>query len=129
MTDRVIIVTPPDDIEIDGIRILLVDLFQTQTQILSAAYNTLSTQHTIINYIWRNGDPVEWLINKKHRSDIVIFNADSNNELIVGYLAAQSNSYYFGNLKLLSSANTSAIYNDSQSLDIIEKILFAHNQR
>lgn len=129
MTDRVIIVTPPDDIEIDGIRILLVDLFQTQTQILSAAYNTLSTQHTIINYIWRNGDPVEWLINKKHRSDIVIFNADSNNELIVGYLAAQSNSYYFGNLKSLSSANTSAIYNDSQSLDIIEKILFAHNQR
>ena len=60
---------------------------------------------------------------KKHKSDIIIFNADSDNDIVVGYLAAQTNSYYFGNLKLLSTVNRSAIYNTDQLYDLLEKLI------
>ena len=35
MSDKVILVTPPDDILVDAVRFLLVDLNQEQTQLIS----------------------------------------------------------------------------------------------
>ena len=35
MTDKVLVVTPPDDVLIDGFRLLLVDLDADQTKIIS----------------------------------------------------------------------------------------------
>ena len=67
-------------------------------------------------------------MDKKHKSDVIIFNADSENDLIVGYMAAQKNSYYFGNLKILNVVNNSAIYNAEQLLELLEKKITNHDE-
>jgi hypothetical protein len=123
MTDKILLVTAPDDSPIDGIRVLLVELTSDQSQIVSNALLTADTRYSIITYAWKMGDPIEWLIDKKTKSDIIIFNADTNSavELIIGYIAAQPNSYYFGNLKSLAKANNSAIYTTDQILSLLEK--------
>ena len=45
------------------------------------------------------------------KSNLIIFNAEAANEIIIGYMAAQKNSAYFGNLKDLSNINPQGIYN------------------
>ncbi len=125
MTDKILLVTAPDDSPIDGIRVLLVELNNEQSQIVSNALLTADTKYSIITYAWKMGDSVEWLIDKKIKSDIIIFNADATPngaiELIIGYIAAQPNSYYFGKLKSLAKANNSAIYTTDQILTLLEK--------
>lgn len=118
MTDKVLIVTPPDDILIDGFRLLLVDLNNDQTKIISDCLLNISSKSTVITYLWTTNDNTNWLLDKKIRSDLIIFNANSQNELIVGYIAAQKNSHYFGTLKTLAMANAKAIYasEDCESL-------------
>ena len=129
MTDKILVVTAPDDTLIDGIRVVLVELDQEQSQIVSNALLTANTRYSIITYAWKMGDSIEWLIDKKLKSDIVIFNADSGNELITGYIAAQPNSYYFGNLKSLAKANDSAIYTTDQILTLLEKAQDYHDKK
>ena len=68
MSDRVIIVTPPDDTLLDGIRFLAVDLDQSQTQVLSSSLSKLVSMPNIIVYIWNTGDSVDWLFDKKQKS-------------------------------------------------------------
>jgi hypothetical protein len=123
MTDKVILVTAPDDILIDGLRILLVDLDPEQTQLVSTALTQLETIPTIITYLWKTGDTVDWLLDKKHKSKLIIFNANSENDVIIGYMTAQPNSHYFGILKSLSIVNNSAIYNVDQISNILEKTI------
>jgi hypothetical protein len=123
MIDKIVLVTPPDDILVDGIRLLLVDVTIPQSQMVSSVLTQFETIPTVVAYMWSSGDSVDWLIDKKHKSDIIIFNADSDNDIVVGYLAAQPNSYYFGNLKLLSTVNRSAIYNTDQLYDLLEKLI------
>lgn len=114
MTDKVILVTPPDDVNQDGLRLLLVNLTPDLSQLISDSLSQIDETGTIISYIWKMGDSVSWLLDKRLKSDIIIFNADSTPngaiELIIGYIAAQRNSYYFGNLKNLAEANPNAIY-------------------
>ncbi len=119
MTDHVILVTDPDDIQIDGIRILLVDLNVDQNQTVSDSLARAEGFGNIITYIWRTGDSVDWLLDKKHKSELIIFNADSENDIIIGYMAAQKYSYYFGTLKNLSMANSRNIYNADDVTQII----------
>jgi len=123
MIDKIVLVTPPDDILVDGIRLLLVDVTIPQSQMVSSVLTQFETIPTVVAYMWSSGDSVDWLIDKKHKSDIIIFNADSDNDIVVGYLSAQPNSYYFGNLKLLSTVNRSAIYNTDQLYDLLEKLI------
>jgi hypothetical protein len=123
MIDKIVLVTPPDDILVDGIRLLLVDVTIPQSQMVSSVLTQFETIPTVVAYMWSSGDSIDWLIDKKHKSDIIIFNADSDNDIVVGYLAAQPNSYYFGNLKLLSTVNRSAIYNTDQLYDLLEKLI------
>jgi hypothetical protein len=61
------------------------------------------------------------MLDKKHKSDHIIFNADSTNDLIIGYMSAQANSSYFGTLKLLSKVAGSAIYSIEQCKDLLSK--------
>jgi len=121
--DKVYLVTPPDDVLLDGTRFILVDLTTEQTQLVSTALTSLEEAPNIIAYIWKVGDDTDWLIDKKLKSDLIIINADSENQTVVGYLAAQPNSYYFGTLKSLTSANKSAIYNTDDCIAIIDKSL------
>ena len=125
MSDKILVVTAPDDSPIDGIRVLLVELNGEQSQVVSNALLTSDTKYSIITYAWKMGDSVEWLLDKKSKSDIIIFNADVQNngaiELIIGYIAAQPQSYYFGTLRDLHLANNRAIYNTNDILSLLEK--------
>jgi hypothetical protein len=124
MSDKILVVTPPDDTLINGVRILHVELNEEQSMIVSSALMNSNTQHTVVNYVWKMGDSVEWLLDKVIKSDFILFNADSPNngatELIIGYIAAQPNSYYFGNLRDLNLVNKSVIYNSDQIINILE---------
>ncbi len=128
MTDKTIVVTPPDDILLDGPRLLLVNLNQEQLQAVSTAVMTLDIEnHTVITFVWKLGDSVEWMLNTKLKSKIIIFNADmlgnESGDLINGYLLAQGNSYYFGNLKDLHMANNRVLYNSDDVKILLERIL------
>jgi len=123
MTDNVILVTDPDDIQVDGLRLLLVDLNIDQNQIVSDALAQSQGFGSIVSYIWRYGDSIDWLLDKKHKSDLIIFNADSENDNIIGYMAAQKYSYYFGILKNLSQVNNRNIYNADDVTKILNSTL------
>jgi hypothetical protein len=123
MRDKVVIVTPPDDVIVDGIRILLIDLDGEQRQVISNALTQLPTMPAMILYLWNTTDPIEWLLDKKIKSDLIIFNANSENDVIIGYMAAQTKSYYFGTLKSLSAVNDSTIYTTEQVSTILEKVI------
>ena len=118
MTGQVLVVTTPDDVMIDGFRLLLVDLDADQTKTISDSLLKISSDTSVITYMWGSNDDSYWLLDKKAKSDLIIFNANSQNELIVGYMAAQKNSHYFGTLKTLAQANAKAIYasEDCESL-------------
>ena len=127
MTDKILLITAPDDTPLDGIRILAVNLTQEQGQIVSNAllqFDNFSIN--ILNYVWKTGDGVAWLLDKKNKSDVIIFNADAEDNTIIGYLAAQSKSYYFGTLKDLHLANDHAIYSTEDVLTLLEIIVKKH---
>lgn len=120
MTEKILVVTPPDDILYDGLRILLVDLSIEQTQLVSDALTSLNNDGTIVVYIWKISDNIEWLFDRKLKANLIIFNANSTNDLLVGYFSAQQNSYYIGTLRVLSIVNNSVIYNADQLVGILE---------
>ena len=122
MSDKILVVTPPDDILLQGIRIAHVDLTDEQGFFVSSSLLNIDMPDTIINYVWKSGNPTDWLMDKLIKSDLIIFNADSTNQTLVGWLAAQRNSYYFGNLKDLHLVNNRAIYSINDISTLLEKI-------
>jgi len=129
MSDKVLLVTTPDDVLVDGVRILLVDLVPEQQQIVSTALAQLDTIPNVVLYIWNSSHDALWLLDKKSKSDTIIFNANSENDVIIGYMAAQSNSHYFGTLKILSVVNNSTIYNIEQVSTILENVIKQYGLR
>lgn len=119
MSDQVVIVTAPDDFIQDSFRILLVDLDESQTQLVSAALLQLNHIGKLVVYKFSSGDSIAWLLDKKNKSNLIIFNADSKNEQLVGYMCAQRKSCYFGTLKSLHLANKSAIYSVDDVVNLI----------
>jgi hypothetical protein len=129
MTDKIIVATPPDDIALDGIRILVVNLTQEQGQVISNALLQFDNFNVnIVNYVWNTGNDIPWLLDKKTKSDVIIFNADVNDNTITGYLSAYTKSYYFGTLKDLHLANNRAIYTTEDVLTLLETIVKKHEQ-
>ncbi len=131
MTDRILVVTQPDDILLDGIRITHVDLTEEQSSIISTALINSTLPHTIINYVWKMGNRVDWLLDKIAKSDLIIFNpydSDPGKDMIIGWTAAQPQSYYFGTLKDLHLANDRVIYNSDDILILLEKISKQHEK-
>jgi len=121
MSDHVIIVTVPDDFLPDSFRFLIYDLTENQTQIISESLLRLNKVGNIVVYSARPTDSIDWILDKKLKSDFIIFNADSLDDTMVGYFAAQRNSYYFGTLKKLNKINKSAIYSVE---DVVELLTF-----
>jgi hypothetical protein len=107
----------------------LVDLVPEQQQIVSNALAQLATIPNVVLYIWNSSDDASWLLDKKSKSDTIIFNANSENDVIIGYMAAQSNSHYFGTLKILSLVNNSTIYNIEQVSTILENVIKQYGLR
>jgi hypothetical protein len=126
MSDKILVVTSPDDTLLDGIRVLHVELTAEQRHVVSTAMLNTNTPHNIINYVWKMGDPITWLLDKHSKCDVILFNADVPNngaiELIIGYIAAQPQAYYFGTLRDLHLANDRAIYNTDDVVSLLEKI-------
>ena len=125
MTDKILVVTQPDDSLLQGIRITHVNLSEEQSNIISGALLQTEIPDNIINYVWKMGERVDWLLDKIAKSDIVIFNAegklDPGREIIIGWTAAQPHSYYFGTLRDLHLANDHVIYGSNDILNLINK--------
>ena len=116
--NNITLITPPDDILADGFRILLVDISREQSNIVTAALGNLEKNLPIVVYVWNSEQTVEWLADKKHKSDVIIFNAQSENREVVGYMTAQSNAYYMGILRPFEIINNRCI----TDLDLCTKI-------
>jgi hypothetical protein len=126
MSDKVLLVTAPDDTAIDAIRLLLVDLAPEHSQLISDSLNEFTAIPNIVAYIWKSGDSVDWLLDKKHKSHSIVFNAESNDHMIVGYMSAQLNSHYFGMLKTLRNVNNNAIYNVNDCVSLINNLIIRY---
>lgn len=123
MIDQVLIVTEPDDTLLDSYRLLLVDLTPFQSQVVSASLLAMRLPCRVVLYSWNSINTVEWLLDKKTKCGLIVFNADSDNSAVVGYLAAQPNSYYFGNLKSLASINNSQLYAQQDCQQLLEHVM------
>lgn len=125
MTDKILVVTQPDDSLLQGVRITHVNLNEEQSNIISGALLQTEIPDNIINYVWKMGDRVDWLLDKIAKSDIVVFNAEGNpdpgREIIIGWTAAQPHSFYFGTLRDLHIANDHVIYDSNDILNLINK--------
>lgn len=122
MADKVLVVTSPDDVLIDGYRILIAGLTPEQSKIVSDTLLKIKYSGNVILYLWDSGDE-NWLLDKKQKSNLIIFNADHENQSLVGYMTAQKNAHYFGYLKFLASANAKAIY-ASEDLETLLTLVF-----
>lgn len=123
MTEKILIVTDPDDTVLDGFRLLLVDLDSEQSQTVSTSLLNIKLSNRVILYSWNSSNSIEWMLDKKTKSSLIMFNANSYNDILIGYLAAQPNSYYFGNLKLLAGANNSRIYAQEDCQELLENAI------
>jgi hypothetical protein len=130
MTDKILVITSPDDTPLQGIRITHVQLTEEQSSIVSSALLECGLPHNIINYVWKMGNSIEWLLDKISKSDLVIFNAYVPNngaiELIIGWTAAQHHSYYFGSLRDLHVANDRVLYTSDDILNLLERVAKKH---
>lgn len=119
MVDKLVMVTPPDDVYLDGLRLLLVDLKTYQEELISRSLIESNQDLTIISYVWRSGEDLNWLLDKKKKSHFTIFNAESENQILIGYLSAFKYSYYIGNLRDLNIVNDRDIFNQEDCSRII----------
>jgi hypothetical protein len=122
MTDKLIMVTAPDDTVVNGGRITVVDLTADQTALVSAALTDIDSIPCIVTYVWSEYDDAVWVLDKIQKSQIIIFNADSTNQTLIGYVAGKMNSYYFGTLKSLNQVNNSVIYDVDHCKTILTNI-------
>ncbi len=123
------LITPPDDILIDGFRILLVDVSRDQSGLITEVLKNLEKNVTVIIYVWTPNQTVEWLIDKKQKSDIIIFNAESENREIVGYMSAQNNAYYMGTLRPFEITNNRAIRDLDSCAFIFENFIGLYDKK
>jgi|MGYP001182352714 hypothetical protein len=119
MNNTINIITPPDDIQLDALRILTYDLAPEQSQLISDVLSNIDSLPNIIIYVAKSGQECEWVVDKKHKSSIIISNAHSQDQTMFGYLLAQQNSYYFGQTGL-QLANKNEIMNIEQINNILE---------
>jgi hypothetical protein len=121
--EKILLVTEPDDVLQEGYRILLFDLTPDQNLIVSNSLGAVDFEKNLIVYSWKSGNSAEWLFDKLPKCQMTIFNADSQEESLVGYLAAKNRSYYFGNLRALKLVNNSVLYDVESITTILERNL------
>jgi len=122
MTDKITIVTYPDDYLQNGHRILFVDLDNAQKEMLSRSLLYSHSDDNLICYSYQDSEDVSWVIDKSIKSQLIVVNADSQNQTLIGYLLSKSNCYYVGNLKGLNSIIDKVIHDSDQFIDILNKI-------
>ena len=123
MNNKITIITTPDDILQDGIRILVCGLKEEQSTLVSSIIYNLKDYKPTIIYVSNGQNDTEWLLDKKQKCSIIVYNAEMEDQTMVGYLTAQSNSYYFGELRSLTSVNKNKINNKEQLTKIMEDLI------
>lgn len=126
--NKILLITSPDDVLQDGFRLLLVGLTKPQTELVSDALQRLEHFSSMVVYLWNSNDDVPWLLDKKQKSDLIIFNAEHENQEIVGYMTAQPNSYFIGILKTLDIIKNQVIHDSDQCFTILQEKLISHEQ-
>jgi hypothetical protein len=119
MNGKITLVSAPDDVLEDGIRILTYGLTSDQSFLLSSVLKDLEDV-TLVCYIANGLESEQWTLDKKQKSSIIILNAEYENQTMVGYLAAQQSSYYFGNLLSIMYVNKNKIESKEQLKQIME---------
>jgi hypothetical protein len=118
--NKITIITSPDDISQDGVRILVYGCKEEHTLLISSVIYQLEECKPTIIYVCNGQNDSEWALDKKLKCSIIIFNADADDQTMIGYLAAQSNSYYFGQLRTLDVVNSNRIDSKEQLTKIME---------
>lgn len=118
MTDKIVLVSAPDDVAYEGVRLLFVDLDDQQSEIMSQSLLSLNNIPRVIAYTWKHGEDVDWVIDKSRKSDLIVFNAESYDQTLIGYFAGKLNAYYFGTLRSLSKVNSSVIFDVGQCSEL-----------
>lgn len=119
MKNKITIITPPDDVTEDGIRILVYGCKEEQTLLISSVIYEIKECKPTIIYVCNGQDNSEWALDKKLKCSIIVFNAEAEDQTMIGYLAGQTNSYYFGQLRTLNTVNSNRIDSKEQLTTII----------
>jgi hypothetical protein len=122
--NKVYLVTAPDDVTYDSKRIICVGLDETQREIVSQTLQRFETVPTTVLYVWNNGESQEWLLDKKQKCDLIIFNANNEEKAVVGYFAAHDNAYYMGELGMLSQINNRIIHDTDECHKLIKEKIY-----
>jgi len=129
MSDKVLLVTAPDDTLEQGVRISLLGLTQDQNLLISRSLLTLESECSVIVYVWQDNENTDWILEKLYKSQVIIFNAEIVNQTLAGFLAAHNNAHYFGTLRSLNEVNKSAIYDQDQCLAILENTVRKYEKK
>jgi len=116
--NSICLVTAPDDVLYKAKRLLLVDLTIDQQNFVSDVLR--ETASNFVVYVWNVGDDIEWLLDKQLKSDVVLVNLQSTEQLVVGYFLGYKKTFYFGDSKKVQKFSANAIYSTEQLLNIIE---------
>ena len=127
-SNRLSLVTPPDDVLTDSFRILSVGVNQEATALMSSALTRLPSIPETVLYVWQSGDDLEWLFDKKNKSNLIVFDPSSISPELVGYFSAQLNSYYFGSLRDLGIINNNSILDADQFYNILENYIITYEK-
>ena len=119
---NILVVTSPDDYFDTAIRILIVDCDEVQTKTLSDLFLSLNLSEDVVVYHWRWSDSEEWLIDKINKSDLIVYNAESDNQTIVGYLLGLKYAYSIGTRRSLQKINDRAVIDVNILKQLIEKL-------
>lgn len=117
-SNSICLVTPPDDVLYKAKRLLLVDLTLDQQNFVSDVLRETSSNFVV--YVWNVGDDIEWLLDKQLKSDVVLVNLQSTEQLVVGYFLGYRKTFYFGDSKKVQKFSANAIYSTEQLLNTIE---------
>ena len=75
--NRITIITPPDDIAQDGVRILVYGCTKEQTLLISSVIYQLEECKPTIIYVSNGQNDSEWALDKKLKCSIIVFNAEA----------------------------------------------------
>ena len=120
--DRINIVSDPDDIYEKSKRIMLVDLTESQQSVISEVLKKCTSPHNVTVYVWFCGSSTQWLFDKIEKCDMIIFNAESSRPQLIGYIASQPRSYYFGRLQDVNIANPREIISIETITQLLEML-------
>lgn len=123
MSEKIIVVTPPDDIWDDAERITLVDLNPEQSKTISDIITSVDITSNIVIYNFQHLNDEQWLVDKIQKSQLVFYNAESDNQLLVGYLLNNKNAYSLGVRRGLDFVNNRKILEQQEIRTMIENLV------